>query len=310
MGQPQSGILSAARQHAIFLTQALAPGDAAAARLRAVAARIPALTEETAALDPEAGLCSVVAIGAEAWDRVFPDGRPDALTPFRSFEDGGRLAPATPADVLIHLRADRIDLCFELARRIVGAMGDAVREIEEVRGFRYLDARDLTGFVDGTENPEGEHRAEVALLADTAGPFAGGSYVDLQRYVHDLQAWEALSVAEQEQIIARTKADNVEFESDQKPPTAHIKVVSIKDPDGSSVEILRHSMPYGTTRVHGLVFIAYAGRPDSFERMLKRMIVADADGNYDHLMDYSRAVTGCSFFAPPRDWLEAQGQGS
>ena len=156
----------------------------------------------------------------------------------------------------------------------------------------------------GAENPKDEHRAEVALLAE--GPFAGGSCIDIQRYIHDLAAWNRLSVAQQEQIIARSKQDDEEFASEDKPETAHIKRVSIEE-DGESVEILRHSMPYGTVSEHGLYFISYAGRPDTFRRMLAQMIVADKAGHYDHLMDYSRAVTGASFFAPPRDWLAARG---
>ena len=304
MGEPQSGVLPAARRSAVFLTLLVAPGEAAAAAVRRAAAGFPALSEEIAGLDPEAGLGSVLALGAAAWERLFPDAKPEGLAPFTPFRDGDRVAPATAADVLLHLRADRLDLCFELARRWTESLGDAVQVVEEVHGFRYMDSRDLTGFVDGTENPEGEHRAEVALLPD--GPFAGGSYVDVQRYVHDLGAWNRLSVAAQEGIIARTKADNVEFAAEDKPETAHIKRVSIKD-DGVSVEILRHSMPYGTVAEHGLYFIAYAGRADSFRRMLERMIVADDGGHYDHLMDYSRAVTGASFFAPARDWLAAQG---
>ena len=167
-----------------------------------------------------------------------------------------------------------------------------------------MDSRDLTGFVDGTENPKDAHRAEVALLP--AGPFAGGSYIDIQRYIHDLAAWNRLSVTQQEQIIARTKQTDEEFATEDKPETAHIKRVSIKE-DGESLEILRHSMPYGTVSEHGLYFISYAGRPDTFRRMLEQMIVADKAGHYDHLLNFSRAVTGASFFAPPRDWLEARG---
>ncbi|MEM7223916.1 MAG: Dyp-type peroxidase [Pseudomonadota bacterium] len=303
MAKPQSGVLPEANKSANLLTLNVAPGEAAAAAVRQAAAGLPNLNDEIAALDPAARLASAIGIGAEAWTRIFGDATPDGLTPFTPFEDGGRSAPATPADLFLHLRAERFDLCFELTRRWAAGLGGAVETIEEVHGFRYLDSRDLTGFVDGTENPKDEHRAEVALVPE--GPHAGGSYVDIQRYVHDLATWNRLSVAAQEQIIARTKADNEEFAAEDKPETAHIKRVSIKD-DGVSVEILRHSLPYGTMDEHGLYFISYAGRPDSFRRMLERMIVADPAGHYDHLMDYSRAVTGASFFAPSRDWLEAQ----
>ena len=307
MAEPQSGILPDANPHAILLTFMLQPGAPAADSLRRGAAALPGLTDEVAALDKGARLHSTIGFGSDVWDRLFPDARPAGLAPFKALADNGRAAPATPADVLLHVRGDGLDLCFELARRFGAACGEALSVVEEVHCFRYLDSRDLTGFVDGTENPqEPDHRARVALVADGDPAFAGGSYVAVQRYIHDLTAWERLSVPEQEQVFARTKADDIEFESDQKPPTAHIKRVNIKE-NGQSVEILRHSMPYGSVGEHGLLFAAYAASPDNFDKMLARMIVADAEGHYDHLLNYTRAVTGARFFVPARDWLERQG---
>ncbi len=307
MAEPQSGILPDGNVHAIFLTLELAPGEGSAATARQALAGFPAMTAEVALSAPEARLTSVAAVADSAWDRLYGADRPVGLAPFKSFADGGRTAPATAADLLLHIRADRLDLCFELARRARRALGEAVRVIEEVQAFRYYDSRDLTGFVDGTENPQGdEDRGAVALLPGSAGAFAGGSFVNLQRYIHDLPKWEALPVPRQEDIIARSKQDNIEYPSDKKPPTAHIKRVSIKE-DGQSLEMLRHSMPYGGADQQGLYFIAYTGRPDTFARMLEAMIVADGEGHYDHLMDYSRAVTGAAFFAPPKDWLESRG---
>ena len=305
MAEPQAGILPEANRQAVFLTLLVAPGEAAATTARRVIAGIPVLGDEISTLDPEARLSSVIGIGSAAWDRLFPAARPEGLAPFQPFADANRSAPATPADLLLHVRSERQDLCFEMARRVFERFGAAVALVEETHGFRYLDSRDLTGFVDGTENPQGEDRAIVALLDERAGDFAGGSFVNIQRYIHDLKAWNRLSTAEQEPIIGRTKADNIEFESEQKPPTAHIKRVSLKE-DGVSLEMLRHSMPYGSASEYGLQFIAYTGRADTFGRMLEAMIVADAEGNYDHLMNFSSAVTGATFFAPSRDWLASQ----
>jgi putative iron-dependent peroxidase len=303
MTTPQGGILPDGNSDAAFLTFMLKNGGAD--QVRAAAAGLAGLTAEVAAQDPSAGLASVIAFGSAAWDQLWPQDklgpRPDDLAPFQSFADGGRSAPATDADIFLHIRGDRRDLVFELSKRMRAALGDAVETVEEVHGFRYLDSRDLTGFVDGTENPQGtDDRTDVALVAD--GPFAGGSFVNIQRYIHDLPKWDALETKAQEDIIARTKADNVEYAAADKPPFAHIKRVSIKE-DGKSLEMLRHSMPYGTADEYGLLFVAYTGRADTFPRMLEAMIVADDDGNYDHLMDFSRAVTGCTFFAPPADWL-------
>lgn len=303
MTRPQSGILPESNTHTLFLTLLVASGDASAAPVRRQLAAVPDLTAALAECDPDAGLVSVVGIGAAAWDRLYPQSRPKQLRPFTPLEDATRAAPSTPADALLHLRSERGDLNFELARRIMRGLAGAAVVVEEINGFRYMDSRDLIGFVDGTENPTGDARADVALVADEDADFAGGSYISVQRYIHDLPKWEELPISEQEQIIARTKADNVEFTKDVRPPTSHLGRVAIKE-DGKSIEILRHSMPYGTTSEHGLYFAAYARTPDNFDKMLKRMIVADARGHYDHLMGYTRAVTGASFFAPSREFLD------
>lgn len=304
MAQPQSGILPDANTDATFITLMMDQREESCAAVRAAIAAVPDLTDSLAAQYPDSALVSVVGVGPEAWDRLYPESRPAALGHFQGLDGAGGIAPSTPGDVLLHIRSDRRDVNFELARRIMARFGDTQSLVEEINGFRYLDKRDLTGFVDGTENPTGDDRAAVALVGDEDAAFRAGSYISIQRYVHDLAGWERLAVADQEAIMARTKADNVEFASEDKPPTAHIVRVSIKE-DGQSLEIMRHSMPYGTTSEHGLYFISYARRPDIFHKMLERMIVADESGHYDHLMAYSRAVTGANFFAPSRDWLAA-----
>ena len=303
MTRPQSGILPDANRAATFVTMTLADGEDHRS-VRSVAAALPAWTRSLAEEAPEAAISSVIGIGAEAWNRLFGTPRPAQLAPFRAIEGPGGKAPATPADLILHIRSERPDLNFELVRRAMDALDGQVRVVEEVKGFRYRDKRDLIGFVDGTENPTGDNRAEVALVGDNEPAFGGGSYLAIQRYVHDLASWEKLTVPEQEQIIARTKADDVEFESDKKPPTSHVKRSSIKE-DGKSLEIQRHSMPYGDSHEHGLYFVAYARRADIFDKMLASMILGDGEGHHDHLLHYSRAVTGCAFFAPSLDWLES-----
>lgn len=304
MHQPQSGVLPNQKSHAIFATYLIQDDAESLDRIRGAAASFPGLCDKIAALDETAGPVATIGFGANAWDTLFRRSRPAELRQFQALEDNGRRAPSTPGDLLLHIRGDRMDLCFELVRRMRERLRNAVTTVEEIHCFRYLDSRDLTGFVDGTENPEfGPHREGVVLLGEEAGEFAGGSYVSLQRYVHNLSLWESLSVADQEAVIARSKTDNVEFESDRKPPTAHIKRVNIKE-DGKLLEIMRYSMPYGTANEMGLYFIAYANTADHFDKMLKAMICADAEGHYDHLMNYTQAVTGVNFFVPSRDWLE------
>jgi putative iron-dependent peroxidase len=304
MATPQSGVLPESNSHALFLTLRI---DFAAPdvgqRVCAALTGLPALTDQLAAQDPQAKLSSVAAFGAGAWSALFPGARPAQLRSFRAREEGPRKAPSTPADLLLHIRSERRDLNHHLAHQMRVALADTVVLEEEVAGFRYLDMRDLTGFVDGTENPEGEERAQVALVGDEDAPFAGGTYIDMQRYVHDLTRWEKLNVSSQEVVFGRTKPDDVELPKGVKPPTAHIARVVIEE-DGEELEILRHSMPYGDSDEAGLVFIAYGRSPENFDRMLDRMIYADEYGAYDHLMNYTRALTGCSFFAPSKEMLQ------
>jgi putative iron-dependent peroxidase len=186
---------------------------------------------------------------------------------------------------------------FELAQRLRAALGDRACVFDEVHGFKYRDGRDLTGFIDGTENPKGKARAGVALVGAEDPAFAGGSYVFTQRYVHDLARWSALPVREQEGIVGRRKPDSKELSDAAKPPTAHIARAVIEE-HGEELEIVRHSFPYGTTSEHGLFFIAYCRTLDVPERMLARMIGASGDGLHDRLLEFSHAVTGAHFFAP------------
>jgi porphyrinogen peroxidase len=304
--RPQEGILPAPSEHALFLILGLRDRAAHAAAAARVAASAPAITRDVRALDPGAALVCTVGLGPELWDVLSPTKRPAGLRPFPAMEAGGRRAPGTGGDLLFHVLSRRVDLPFELARQLVAGLAGAVEVMEEVRGFQYLDSRDLTGFIDGTENPTGEARARAALIGPEDPEFAGGSYVFTQRYVHDLERWEALPESEQERVIGRRKADSEELPDDAKPPTAHISRVVIEE-HGEELEILRHSFPYGTTTEAGLFFIAYCRTLDTPEKMLRRMMGSSGDGLHDHLMDYTRAVSGATFFAPSLDILEPLG---
>ena len=297
MAEPQSGIIPEPAAHALFLV--LRARDAAndRAALGRATARVPALTSQVARLDPRARLVSVVSLGPELWDTLAPERRPAALHAFPGLANARRSAPSTGGDLLLHLISRRQDLCFELALRIRRELGDRVETQDEVHGFRYLDARDLTGFIDGTENPKGRARPGVALIGDEDRAFAGGSYVFTQRYVHELARWQGLATGEQEKIIGRRKRDSRELSARAKPATAHISRVVIEE-GGEELQILRHSFPYGTTSESGLFFISYSRDPSRPEKMLARMVGTSGDGLYDHLLDYTRAVTGANFFAP------------
>ncbi|RAU21008.1 peroxidase [Paramagnetospirillum kuznetsovii] len=298
MAKPQSAICAETGDFGLFLTLVL-NGSAKDGIGRALAT-LPDLTRQMSLEFDEPRLVSAVAIGHDAWRPVMGGAPPADLVPFQPLRDGDREAPATPADLFLHIHSPRHDANFALARRIVDRLGDAVGVVEEIHGFKHKGGRDLTGFVDGTENAKGDERAGVALVPD--GPFVGGSYVSIQRYIHGMRKWESLPVAEQEGVIGRTKETDEELDDTVKPPTAHIARVVIEE-DGEELEILRHSLPYGSTGEAGLYFVAYGADPATFRKMLEAMVLADADGHYDHLLDFSRPVTGAAFFAPSLDLL-------
>lgn len=295
---PQPGILPEPDDHAHFLVlRVREPGKSARDAVK-TAAQLPALLKSVAKLDAKARVAGVVGFGPALWDHVSPGARPRTLRPFRTIGRGQRRAPATGGDLLLHVHSKRSDLCFELTSRFAKALGDTVDVAEEVQAFRYLDTRDLTGFIDGTENPKGaSDRSAAALIGAEDPAFAGGSYVFTQRYVHDLARFGALPVAEQERVIGRRKRDSRELSKKAKPETAHISRTVIVE-DGEELEIVRHSVPYGGVREAGLFFIAYTRDLAIPQKMLARMLGTSGDGVHDHLMDYTRAVSGAHFFAP------------
>ncbi len=305
MAEPQNAIQAGPGRSARFLVLELGASAGVDEQVRGALAGVPNLVRAVGHRDEGAALSCVVAIGADAWLRLQP-GRslPAQLHPFPALADAGRSAPSTPGDVLLHIRAEREDFCHELARLILARLGDAVTVIDETHGFAYMDSRDLIGFVDGTENPTGDERRGFTIVGDEDPDHAGGSYVTVQRYVTDLAAWQALSTEAQEGVIGRSKADDVEFEDERSLPTSHKERAKIVR-DGAEQKILRHNRAYGSSREAGTYFIAYARDLSVTEGMLQRMVVADADGNYDRLLDFSIPVTGVHFFAPSQDALEA-----
>src|SRR3954454_5207298 len=287
---------------AIFLVLTVGERDEDLATVRDALGAVDELVKTVGFRDLNGHLSCVVGIGHALWDRLSPGRRPAELRPFsRIVGAGGHVAPSTRADVLFHIRAERTDLCFELERLLLATLGDAVAVVDEVPGFRYFDSRDLLGFVDGTANPTGAELPDAALIAADADPdFAGGSYVVVQKYLHDMAAWATLSTEAQEAIIGRTKIDNIEIDDDDAPRKSHKSLATIVDEDGGELAILRDNMPFGRPGggEFGTYFIGYASRLWVIERMLERMFVGVPEGAYDQLLDFSRAVTGSTFFVP------------
>ena len=256
--------------------------------------------------DPAKRLSLVTSIGSDAWDRLFAGPRPAQLHPFVELTGPRHTAPATPGDLLFHVKGETLDVCFELAGRIVKAMAGAITVVDEVHGFRFFDNRDLLGFVDGTENPVDDDAVAATAVGDEDPDFAGGSYVHIQKYLHDMAAWEALPVTEQERVIGRTKADDIEFDDAVKPANSHIALNVITDEDGNELDIVRHNMPFGSvgSGESGTYYIAYSRTPDVTEQMLRNMFFGDPPGNTDRILDFSTAVTGGMFFTPTADFLD------
>jgi porphyrinogen peroxidase len=304
---PQAVVQSLTRA-AIFLVVTINPGAASRLVLRSFCGDLAALLRSVGFRDIEGNLSCVMGFGSEAWDRLFGAPRPAELHPFREFRAGSRHAAATPGDLLFHIRSKRMDLCFELATQIMTRLGDAVSPVDEVHGFRYFDDRDLIGFVDGTENPMGQAAIDAALVDAEDAAFAGGSYVLVQKYLHDLAGWDALSTEAQERIIGRTKLSDIELDDAVKPTSAHNALTTIVE-GGKEKKILRDNMPFGSAaqREFGTYFIGYARSPRTIEQMLENMFVGRPAGNYDRLLDFSRAVTGNLFFAPSATFLENVG---
>jgi putative iron-dependent peroxidase len=304
MSDAQPAVNAPQTRDAIFLVVVLGPDAAAVQRTRNVCGQLDALVRAVGARDIQGNLSCAAAFGSDVWDRLFGQPRPADLHPFRELRSAKRFAPATAGDILFHIRAERFDLCFELAAQICARLGDSVTTVDETHGFRYFDDRDLTGFVDGTENPTGAESVEATIVGDEDPPFAGGSYVMVQRYLHDLQAWHTLPTETQEGIIGRTKLDDIELDDTVKPTFAHNALTTLVE-NGNELKILRHNMPFGSATAgdSGTYFIGYARSLHPLETMLENMVLGQPAGNYDRLLDFTHPVTGSNFFAPSVQFL-------
>lgn len=290
---------------AIFLIVTINKDPVSRTAVRTLCGDLSGLIRSVGFREIDSTLSCVIGIGSDAWDLLFGPPRPAELHPFREIRAGPRIAVSTPGDLLFHIRADRLDLCFELETQIVSRLGAAVSPVDEVQGFRYFDSRDLIGFVDGTENPQGKAANDAVFIGDEDRPFAGGSYVIVQKYLHDLAAWNAIPTDQQERIVGRTKLNDIELDDSVKPTYAHNALTTIVE-EGKEVKILRDNMPFGRPALgeFGTYFIGYSRSPRTIEQMLQNMFVGHPPGNYDRLLDVSRATTGNLFFVPTATFLD------
>jgi putative iron-dependent peroxidase len=294
MTEPQP-VLSPLTAAAVFLVVTINPGGEDA--VRDLLGDFSGLQRSVGFRIPE---------GELAWDRLFAGPRPPELHPFTELTGTRHRAVATPGDLLFHIRASRMDLCFEFTTQLMVRLAGVVSVCDEVHGFRYFDERDLIGFVDGTENPAGQAAAAAAIIGAGDQDFGGGSYVIVQKYLHDVRAWNRLPVEEQEKVIGRTKLADIEMPDDVKPANSHVALNTIVGPDGTQRQILRANMPFGAPGrgEFGTYYIAYAATPAVTEQMLVNMFIGRPPGNYDRILDFSTAVTGGLFFVPSADFLD------
>lgn len=290
---------------AIFLVVTINAGDENRGAVLSLCADLSALLRAVGFRGLEGSLTCIVGIGSNAWDRLFGSPRPEELHPFREIRSGPRHAVATPGDLIFHIRAKTMDLCFELATQIMARLGAAVTTVDEVHGFRYFDERDLLGFVDGTENPTGSAADNAVFIGDEDPAFSGGSYVIVQKYLHNLEAWNNISTEGQEKIIGRKKVSDIELDDAVKPSCAHNALTVIEE-DGREIKILRDNMPFGRPGhgEFGTYFIGYSRTPRTIEQMLENMFIGRPPGNYDRILDFSTAVTGSLFFVPTVEFLD------
>jgi porphyrinogen peroxidase len=301
--EPQP-VLTPITEAAIFLVLTVESG--AEGETRDLLADVSGLRRTVGFRIPEGGLTCVAGLGAALWDRLFGSPRPTGLHALPRIAGARHTAVSTPGDLLFHIRARRLDLCFELAQRLMDRLRPYARVVDEVHGFRSFDERDLLGFVDGTENPEGTAARNAVLVGGEDERFAGGSYVVVQKYVHDLEAWDALTVEQQERAVGREKLSDVELPDDAKPANSHVALTTIVDDSGEERQIVRFNMPFGRVGAgeFGTYFIGYARSPEVIEQMLTNMFVGAPAGNYDRILDFSTALTGNLFFVPSADFLD------
>lgn len=301
--EPQP-ILAPLTSASMFLVLTVA--DGAEDVVRGLLPDVAGLTRTVGFRAPDGGLTCVVGIGSQLWDRLFAGPRPAELHPFHEIVGPRFTAVSTPGDLLLHIRASRMDLCFELAGLLSERLAGRADVVDEVHGFRYFDQRDLLGFVDGTENPTGIAAVTAVLIGDEQPYFAGGSYVIVQKYLHDLPRWNAVPVEGQERVIGRRKLSDVELPDEVKPPNSHVALNTVLDENGLQRQIVRDNMPFGNigSGEFGTYFIGYSSSPGVTEQMLTNMFSGRPPAAHDAILDFSTAVTGGLFFVPSADMLD------
>lgn len=311
-GAMPQDVVGKAGKNAIFIVYNLLDKDETLDCIKDVCGNLSGLIRSMQNRFPEGGFSAVVGFGAEAWNKYFSElGNPKELTPFEEIKGDKYTAVSTPGDLFFHIRANEMGLCHEFASIIDMKLEGVVESVDETHGFRYLDGKAIIGFVDGTENPAIDLDPYFfGVIGESDPSFAGGSYVFVQKYIHDMKSWNATSVDEQEKVIGRHKFNDVELSDAEKPVNAHNAVTNIQDEEGNDLKIIRGNMPFSNTSrgEYGTYFIGYVSTFSTTKKMLENMFIGSPKGNTDRLLDFSTAVTGTLFFAPSYDMLNKMGE--
>jgi putative iron-dependent peroxidase len=257
---------------------------------------------------PDGRSSCVMGIGYDAWIQLsLPKPLPRELKTFEAISGSKHVAVATPGDLHFHLRGTDMSVCFDMMSAITQVLAPVADCLEEVHGFRYWDGRSILGFVDGTENPIGDQRQFFATVGEEDPAYKGGSYLFVQKYLHNMQDWTKLPVEAQEKVIGRYKMSDIEMPDEVKPDNSHSALAALEDEYGNELKIVRDNMPFGSPAKNevGTYFIAYANTFSTTRKMLERMFIGVPEGNYDRILDFSTAQTGSLFFAPSLNVLKA-----
>ncbi|MFT5277501.1 MAG: putative iron-dependent peroxidase [Glaciecola sp.] len=300
MSQPQKGICAEPNLHAQYLLFNVVDDDFPA--MREKLSRLLDLFEHFEDEHYEAMVSGVIAIGSSFWSEIYPHSTPQELCGFPDMQCEDRCAPILPCDLFIQIRADRLDICHAVGIEVLDLLRVHVELVEQVSAFRYLDGRDLTGFLDGEDNPRGMKKFDIAVVGDNDPEYTGGSYLHVQRYRHDMGRWNALALRRQEAIMGKTKEHNLPLVDSGR--SSHSFRTKLTGPNGEYPSLLKQSMPYGDMLMQGLVFVSCASSSKSFSDLLHSRIFGDEMGHYDRLLDYSNAETGAAFFAPSIQFIK------
>ncbi|MBU2978619.1 Dyp-type peroxidase [Alteromonas sp. C1M14] len=302
MTQPQKGVCAEPNLHAQYLLLNVVDEDVDT--IRGKLARVLDIFDAYDNEHYEAMLTGMVAVGSTFWSELYPGLLPSELAPFPDMQCEDRTAPATPWDLFIQIRADRLDICHAVAMEVMDLLRIHVELVEQIRGFRYLDGRDLNGYIYATDNPRGMLRRKVAIIEQDESEFIGGSYVHIQRFRHDLRRWESLSQRQQEQVMGTTREHNLP--SPEQNAMSHCVRANTLNQADKLPGLIKQGMPYGDLTTQGLFFVSCAASAQPFKLMLHSQVFGTGDGDYDRWLDYTCAETGAAFFAPSVTFIRQQ----